>query len=384
MKSPLLTTLTLFAATAVCQDKPLIVSEHFLPTLSHTQQVSIASPKTYPSENLKWFATVEHWDDTDYLRLHVRVNEIPDNPEWSLHIIGGNGREVQILTSKDFSHESHYFEVWSKKISGKSALLELLATGSIDGFQVSIDRYNYQVAEPSEKAFVGRDDRQDLVLSFGRDHVFYKWGIPVASILFVSAQEKKESGCTAFLISRDLLMTNQHCVNQAWQVPTVQVIFGYESNPQKVEQFSITELVLQSQPLDYAILRLNREAQAWSQVSSDSLAVSKDEKLILIQAPPSVRKTIAVHKCKVQSVGARGISNELTDFYHLCDSEGGSSGSPVMDLSTGKVVGLHHAGQYDPSSREYHNLGVHIHLIMADIASQKPGVCQEIAGCRLN
>jgi endonuclease G, mitochondrial len=43
------------------------------------------------------------------------------------------------------------------------------------------------------------------------------------------------------------------------------------------------------------------------------------------------------------------ITNIMTDNYeshHDCSTLGGNSGSPVIDLITGKVVGLHHAGTY--------------------------------------
>jgi trypsin-like peptidase len=371
------------ASHAFCQDKRLIVSEEFLPTLSQTKAVTVHSPSTYPTTStLKWFTEIDHDTDTKFLRLHFRINQMPANSNWKIRILDENDLETQILMPKDFSPPSQHLAAWSRRIAGKSALVELLATGTIEGLEVSIDRYNYQVSVPLEQAYIGQDEREDLVLDYGRDHKFYKWGVPVAMILFVSADTNKDSGCTAFLISKDLLMTNQHCVSESWQLPTVKVYFGYESNPQKIEEFAVSELVAQSPCLDYALLRLDRPAEGWGMVSiDDSKRRDKDQKLVLIQNAPTERKKIAVHKCKVQFVEAKGVSGELTDFYHLCDSNFGSSGSPVMDLISGKVVGLHHAGKYDLASSDYHNLGVRIELILADIASQRPDACKQIAGC---
>lgn len=377
--------LALSLSGALAQDRSILVTEDFLPSIGRTKEYSVSSPLQFAgNSNLRWFTRIDHEVDTKFLRLHIRINKLMDNVDWSLHILDADYSEVEVLTAKNFKDQSHYLDAWSEKVRGRSAIIELLSTGNLDGFQVSIDRYNYQLSEPSEKAFIGQDDRQDLVLSFGKDSAFYKWGLPIASIMFVSAEQKKETGCTAFLVSKDLLITNQHCINQEWQVQTVKAIFGYETNSQKVEQYSAVKLIAQNSSLDYSILRLDRSAGAWSIVSLDnSSGVAKDQNLILIQSPPMEPKKIAVHKCKVQFPAAKGISDKLTDFYHLCDSEGGSSGSPVMDRSTGKVVGLHHAGQYDPSSKDYHNLGVNIQLILADIAAQSPEICREIVGCHI-
>ena len=47
-----------------------------------------------------------------------------------------------------------------------------------------------------------------------------------------------------------------------------------------------------------------------------------------------------------------------TDVAYFCDTEGGSSGSPVLSRDTGKVVALHHFGGCP-------NSGVRIDLIYA-------------------
>lgn len=377
--------LVLLATPATSQDKHLVVTEKFLPTLSQSKETNYHSPKTYPAKELKWFVEIDHDGDTEFLRLHLRINRLSVDSSWKVRILAKNENkysEIQVLSYQDFSLPSSYLQAWSRRIPGKVAVVELLATDNIDGFELCIDRYNYQVSVPAEQAFVGIDEREDLVLVYGRDDPFYKWGVPIASVLFVAADTKKDSGCTAFLISKDLLMTNEHCINKDWQLPTSQVVFGYESMPQNIEQFSIKELIATSKSLDYSLIRLDRAADSWGTVSLDNGSSRiKDEKLILIQVPPAERKKIAVHKCKIEDLDAKGISDALTDFYHLCDSEGGSSGSPVMDARSGKVVGLHHAGQYDPKTDDNHNLGVRIELILKDIATQRPDVCKEIIGC---
>jgi lysyl endopeptidase len=52
-----------------------------------------------------------------------------------------------------------------------------------------------------------------------------------------------------------------------------------------------------------------------------------------------------------------------TDVSYYCDTEGGSSGSPVLSRANNKVIALHHFGGCP-------NSGVRIDLIYAQLASK--------------
>ena len=40
------------------------------------------------------------------------------------------------------------------------------------------------------------------------------------------------------------------------------------------------------------------------------------------------------------------VDRELTEFHHDCLTLGGNAGSPVVDVDTGLVLGIHYAGQW--------------------------------------
>src|ERR1700739_1720581 len=95
------------------QDKTLLVSEKFLPTLGRAKAVSILSPGKYDSHNnLRWYTRIDHDSPTSFLRIHIRVNQIPQNPHWSLQILDENNSDVQALEAANFSDRSHYLEAW--------------------------------------------------------------------------------------------------------------------------------------------------------------------------------------------------------------------------------------------------------------------------------
>lgn len=366
------------------QDRRLIVKDEILPTLSQTRYLNIVSPDGYfVGQRLKWTRTITHDGPAAFVRLHVFVDRIPKDSEWFLRVSDSSDVEIDRLTPDVFRDESRPGEVWTRRIPGHSAVIQLLGDDRAGNLRIKIDRYNYEFSEPAVKALIGgRDDREDLVLAYGRNHRFYRWGLPIAELLFVSVETQKDTNCTGFLVTSNLLLTNHHCVSQPWQLRTAKAVFGYESEPRETEQFSVTDIVAQSEPLDFSLLRLDKLAEGWQVVIVALQPIHSDAPLVLIQQPNGGVKKIAVRKCKVQFSDAVGVSGSRTDFYHLCDSEGGSSGSPVMDAASGEVVGLHHAGQYDPTKMDYHNLGVKIGLVMREIRKQKPEVCNEIVSCK--
>jgi hypothetical protein len=68
---------------------------------------------------------------------------------------------------------------------------------------------------------------------------------------------------------------------------------------------------------------------------------------------------------------------DKTDFGHLCDTKGGSSGSPVADWDTGLVVGLHHFGFLDGSADPVNQAVVHTRILQ-DILRQDKAAHAEI------
>ena len=69
------------------------------------------------------------------------------------------------------------------------------------------------------------------------------------------------------------------------------------------------------------------------------------------------------------STSVAGVDNLLNDFGHVCDTLGGSSGSPVVESTDGAVVGLHH-WRWPDGAKLPENQAVHIALILKDLAAR--------------
>jgi F-box protein 11 len=264
-------------------------------------------------------------------------------------------------------------------IPGGSVLFELHSVVDPSPLRIEIDGYNEQSPPVSIKAVidVNNDHRQDLVEAFGRSSDFYRWGRPVAAVFFPKPDGvHDETNCTIFLITESIALTNSHCLTEPWQVTKSRVIFGLESRPVGTLEDSVAEVITPdpNSELDFELLRLSKAVRDWGIVTLGTEPHKKQE-FILIQHPDGGVKKIA-SKCKLAKQRDKPADPE---FFHLCDSSGGSSGSPVMDISTGTVVRIHHIAVYGSSPKDVRNLAVKMSNIMRLIQSTKPGLYAEIA-----
>jgi V8-like Glu-specific endopeptidase len=366
-----------------CQTTPsqtLKIDGTVLTSLSRTVVLPDVLATSYLPGNSdrKWTWSYTETHSTSFLRLHVILEAPSQKRDWWLRVTSdGNDYEERIDQSA-FDSFGQHGSLWTQRIPGHVINAELRCPSGCDDLRIRLDKYHYESGEPATRAIVGTDDRVDLLLFKNKQPPFYDWGQSVGAVLFQTTDTQEETNCTTFLVAPSLVLTNNHCVSEPWQIKTALVVFGYKTD-EEPKVFKITEIVQTDAGLDFSLLRLGASANTLKPVQFDARVVKKGQKLVLIQYPAGKTEMISVKRCEVQSPDAPGVTPTLTDFYHLCDSESGASGSPVMDAKSGEVVGLHHFGRWDPSKADYHNLGVKIGLILNAVKASRPDVAQEIA-----
>lgn len=195
---------------------------------------------------------------------------------------------------------------------------------------------------------------------------------PVA-LLMIPARGTR---CTAFLISADVLMTNNHCIASSSQARNAYAIFDAEAGvPDSLrDTYDCSEFVGADADLDFALVRCQGrpgDQHGVAELGEDMPATNAS--IYVIHQNCDYYSNPSCAPDKKVSPGAI-VSTTATDLQHDADTLGGSSGSALFD-ENGRVVGLHHLGYGGNSSgRGSYNGAVKMSLVLDAVRSRYASV----------
>ena len=193
------------------------------------------------------------------------------------------------------------------------------------------------------------DYNNEFISRYSADSVFAMLGRPVGRLdIFTDAGNFP---CTAFLVASDLILTNHHCVPGitsnasagAQEIIGLQFVAGYTQDgvAEGAETFLVRPQPIEaSQELDYAVLRVvGAPGERFGVLPLGTRAPRNNDPFWVIGHPMGEAQRISREQCRANTpVLSQG------KLLHTCDTLPGNSGSPVLDATTQKVIGLHHAG----------------------------------------
>jgi V8-like Glu-specific endopeptidase len=173
--------------------------------------------------------------------------------------------------------------------------------------------------------------------------------------------------CTAARIGESLFITNFHCARPC---ETVQFTMGYASDKEESQRLTLKceKLLYKNPTLDYSLFLVAPLSEAESLTAFPVLAVwsgaLQEGQRVSLPSYPAGRMLEIDHSpaCVLGSVEVFHTQSGRDTIKHMCDSETGSSGAPLLDFATGAVVGLHWGG----IDGEY-NMAIPMPLILEDI-----------------
>lgn len=317
--------------------------------VGETIDVRVGSP--HPIQAESWQRELEFPGST-FVKLHLA--KLALGPKDVLLVMDGTGKEI-------YHHEGSLTEgTWTPASLTQVVTLEIRTAKGSSPWGVEIDRVGFGFAPLAEAAktpesICGSNDMQDAACYAG-DAGKTQAGEAVGRMLF------QEGGawylCTGFLVSdHNHFLTCNHCISDQSGASSLEVWWKYQTPAcgSGTAAYDSTSngayLVTTNYDLDYSLLAFSNDdpAQRYGFLTLSGAVPTVGENMWIAGHPGGQPKQFSVNSdmdgglAKVDAVGLAG-NVPGTDIGYYADTEGGSSGSPVMDDATNQVIALHHFG----------------------------------------
>lgn len=340
-----------------------------------------------------------HEPNASFVKLHFSRFNIPrgvtvevrspDGSESYRYTAGGRG--ARTLNRKDGDNGHSGFSTMS--IGGDTAIVEVHGKLNRLNSRRSRVHIDYFMAGYPEKLLSGGDHNSSLEASGGGvakplsicgidervpaacweqgapEEFDRSW--PVARLLINGTKS-----CTAWRVGpENVLFTNNHCVSTQEALESVEVWFNYQavsctSNTlEPTVKVAADILFLTHRDLDFTLFSVQNFSaiEPFGYLGLDVRDAQLGERIYIPQHGYGYPKQIAIESdmnasglCEVDDLSVDRYAPD-TDIGYFCDAIGGSSGSPVLAGSSGRVIALHHFGGCE-------NSGVKMSLIWPEIS----------------
>jgi len=368
---------------------------------------SFTTAHPYPGGGGLVYEKVYHNPNSGYISIHFSNFDLA--PGDYVEISSADGNYSYLYNSKGKvvrGGKAIISEFWATHIPGSTAVVRLYSRNPKGGWGFEIDKwvrgYEPEVIDamltnieletkPTETSIPGETLSSPEAICSSDDMewakcydgtTMYDKARAVARLLINGV-----GACTGWLVgSQGNLMTNNHCIGSASDAANTDYELmaegatcgtdctGWFACPGTVVASSAT-LVRTNAALDYTLVKLpTNPTRTYGFLQMRDRGTAIGERIYIPGYPQAWGKKIAVYSthpedtsgmCEVQSLTETPCSGGPGDIGYYCDTQGGSSGSPVISECDNAVIALHHCA-YCP------NRGVPIQEVIADLGSAVP------------
>ncbi|NQY28372.1 MAG: trypsin-like peptidase domain-containing protein [Flavobacteriaceae bacterium] len=340
------------------QRKPLQIADQFALNLTatnqyfHNSETGVVYTKTFTNKG------------SAYIKLHI--NSFDLSPGDFVRVSSRNGEEY-IYSEKGKivgEHKEMISEFWTGTIWSDQITIALHSKGNNKNhYGFNIDRVAYgHSAERINKAvkLLDSGNPQESICSIDNKEAIVCYdGTEMGRKAKAVCRLLIGGGglCTGWLLGCDgNVMTNNHCIGSASDANNTDFLFNYQYdncagtvNATSDLQATSSTFIQTDGALDFTLVKLPvNPTNIYGYLSLSSTIASVGERIYIPQHPGGRRKEIAVNTdiggdangfAMVTGVGGGGAR-----VTYQCDTEGGSSGSPVIRYSDNLVVAIHNTG----------------------------------------
>ncbi len=369
-------------AIPVRAQSPLKVGDHFPITIESNWR---SDNEGYSTDSSRVFEL--HHEGASYIAIHFADFALATGEY--VTISDAYGKQKYTLRGRGKMDAGTF---WARHIKGDTAVIEYFTKDRKLGKGFEIDEYvagNAAFGGRMSRAICGADDKLNAVCYQSSHPTEYDRSRAVARLLI------QGSGlCTGWLASAfNHFITNEHCITTASDALNTDYEFMAEA-PNCTDAncqlcyagtvFSGATFIQDNAGLDYALVQITtgNPAGTYGFLNIDNRTAVVGEEIYIPQHPGGRAKELGINSsdpadtggiCHVTTFDAPCSGSGFSDVGYQCDTEGGSSGSPVLARSSHEVIALHHCANCP-------NRGVPIDLICTEICS-KLGPCIVNADC---
>ena len=346
------------------QNKPLKIGDEFALNLTATDQYF------HNSERGVVYSKKFSNKKSAYIKLHINSFDLSVGD--FVRVFSSNGEEYIYSEKGKIVGENKEMisEFWTGTIWSDEITIELHAKGNNKNhYGFNIDRVAYGYSNERINAAVESLDSKDPKDQNNPQEAICTADNKEAIICYDGTEMGRKakavcrllingSGlCTGWLLGCDgNVMTNNHCIGSAADANNTDFLFNYQYttcggtvDATSDLQANSSTFIQTDAALDFTLVKLPvNPTPTYGYLSLSSVIANVGERIYIPQHPGGRRKEIAVNT----DVGGdangfamvTGIGGGGARVTYMCDTEGGSSGSPVLRYNDNLVIAIHNTG----------------------------------------
>lgn len=287
-------------------------------------------------------------DGAEFLRVHFK--RLVLKPGAYITVSNANGEEVYRYPETPRTKRTVTRRLWSNIVEGSKAIVQL-HSDALPGNVVRINQYVFGFSPIELESTCGSADDSREAICFRDSHPQHyrqSWG----TARIVTTKSNGTFTCTGWLVGprNDTMITNNHCVANQTELNNSQIRFRERrescSRSSRVLDVVTTRgnrLLETNGRSDITLftIRNPERARGATRLQLTNRAPRVGDLVYIPQHPNGNPRRIAIEDegrtCRIRSVSGK-------DVRYTCDTQGGSSGSPVILANSHEVIALHNAG----------------------------------------